>query len=65
MVASGKVWESKVMYCRLGQMENPDINIDFAVFFKKKSYGGSYGEFFEPGFPHDFAPKQKKMIAMT
>jgi hypothetical protein len=42
-------------------MENPGTNIDLAVFeLKNKSYGGSYGEFSEPGLPHNFAPKNDR-----
>ena len=36
------------------KFENPGTNVDFAVF---KSYGASYGEFSEPGFPHTIAKK--------
>ena len=32
------------IYCGLGQMEYPGTNVDL-VFFFKKSYGGSYGDF--------------------
>jgi hypothetical protein len=43
-------------YCSFGKMENSGTNVDFAFFcLKKKSYGRSYGEFSEPGFPHNFA----------
>jgi hypothetical protein len=31
------------------------VQISISLFLK--SYGGSYGEFSEPGFPHNFAPK--------
>jgi hypothetical protein len=38
----------------LSKIENPGANVDLAIF---QSSGGSYGEFSEPDFPHNFAPK--------
>jgi hypothetical protein len=38
-----------------GQNKNRGTNIDFTVL---KSYGGSYGEFSELGFPHNYAQKK-------
>jgi hypothetical protein len=34
------------------------VQISISLFLK--SYGGSYGEFSEPGFPHNFAPKNDR-----
>jgi hypothetical protein len=36
-------------------MENRGTNIDFAL----KSYGRPFGEFSEPGFPHNFAKNDR------
>ena len=33
-------------------------------FLNKKSYGRSYGEFSEPGFPHNFAKNDRQDLKM-
>ena len=42
-------------------MENPGTNVDFAVL---KSYGRSYGEFSEPGSPHNFAENDRQDLQL-
>ena len=34
------------------------ILVQMSISLFLKSYGRSYGEFSEPGFPHNFAPKK-------
>jgi hypothetical protein len=36
------------------------ILVQISVLLFLKSYGGSYDELSEPGFPHNFAPKKKR-----
>jgi hypothetical protein len=60
--AVGKSGNQKLWYCSFGKMENPGTNFDFAFFFK--SYGRSYGEFSEPGFPHKFAKNGRQDLKM-
>ena len=38
------------------------VKISISLFLK--SYGGSYGEFSEPGFPHNFAKSDRQGLKM-
>jgi hypothetical protein len=46
----------------LGKIENPGTHVDLAVF--KIVHGGSYGEFSERGFPHNFAQNGRQDLKM-
>jgi hypothetical protein len=52
------------------KIENPGTNVDLTFFLNKKSYvnkksyGRSYGEFSEPGFPHNFAKNHRQDLKM-